>query len=343
MQLMALLVLWLTAGCARVLPLDGRACPCTTGYVCDTARDRCVRQVESPSDAAAADAQPSPSLTRQLVSPDRGASVWRLWASGANNLYAAGTGVFRSSGDGNWTEITPAEAALTYGPIWGNEEGDLYLFAEQTFHDASALLHRSNIGAWTWIAAPATIAAIWGSAADDVWAVGESGTILHSTGRDWWEPVASPTTSTLRSVWGTSHTNAYAVGDGGTIVRWDGKMWSLEVSGIDNGLGTVGGRGPNEIYALRYDDYGPGSMILRSTGDGQWTPSPGPMVPGALWRSNDGGLYIVGCSQLLQLANDGTWVPVDDHIDYPCATGAWGTDLDHLYLVAQEPYVFYRS
>lgn len=334
---MTLLVLVL-AGCARQLALDGRACPCAVGYVCDVARDTCVRDVAPAVDAGVGDGPPRSNLSRQLVSPDRDESVWRIWASGPGDLYAAGTGVFHSTGDGSWTEITPEEPSLRYEAIWGWAIDDLYMAVEQSSPEASAVLHRTGNGSWSWVAAPASITAIWGSAADDIWAVGELGTIIHSTGSDVWEQVAAPTTNSLSSVWGTSGVNAYAVGRQGTILKWDGTTWSTETSGTYDDLYLVWGASANEIYAVSQ-----AGTILRSTGDGSWSASAIPVGASALWRSDAGEIYLVGCKRMLRLAGADAPVPVDDELAYPCAEGAWGTGLDRLYLVARRPFVYYRS
>jgi hypothetical protein len=215
MHLMVLLVLTVAAGCERLLPLDNHACPCVPGYVCDLSRRTCVRDVEGQADAAVSDGRSSGHLAWQLLLENR---VGSIWANGANDIYVAGTGVFHSEGHGTWTQITPTEPSFTFGAIWGSGPGDLYVGGYVDYR-VSALLHLTGIDSWTWAKAPAEITAIWGSAVDDIWAVGEPGTIMHSTGHDVWEPFASPVSDWLWSVWGTSSVNAYAVGQRGTILR----------------------------------------------------------------------------------------------------------------------------
>ena len=70
---------------------------------------------------------------------------------------------------------------------------------------------------------------VWGSSGSDVFAVGDSGTILHYDGTAW-SAVASPTANNLNSVWGSSATDAFAVGDNGTILHYDGLHWSTVAS-----------------------------------------------------------------------------------------------------------------
>jgi hypothetical protein len=69
--------------------------------------------------------------------------------------------------------------------------------------------------------------AVWGSAAGDVWAVGDGGAISRWDGTAWTLiPPAGLPTSTLRGIWGSSASNIYAVGDTGTLLHYDGTRWS---------------------------------------------------------------------------------------------------------------------
>ncbi|MBI5546872.1 MAG: hypothetical protein HY901_23565 [Deltaproteobacteria bacterium] len=65
---------------------------------------------------------------------------------------------------------------------------------------------------------------VWGSAANDVWAVGAGGTVLHYSGNSW-SPGTSNTTSDLSGVSGSASDNVWAIG-WRQILRYDGTMWS---------------------------------------------------------------------------------------------------------------------
>ncbi|NOZ88222.1 MAG: hypothetical protein GXP49_18575 [Deltaproteobacteria bacterium] len=76
---------------------------------------------------------------------------------------------------------------------------------------------------------------VWGKSADDLYAVGFSGTILHFDGTSW-KKMESGTTEDLMGVWGykledqennQTRTEVFAVGTKGTILRYDGKAWAL--------------------------------------------------------------------------------------------------------------------
>jgi photosystem II stability/assembly factor-like uncharacterized protein len=66
---------------------------------------------------------------------------------------------------------------------------------------------------------------LWGTSGDNVYAVGDNGTILHWDGTSW-SAVPSNTGEVLRKIWGASNTNIYAVGNNRTIVYYNGNTWT---------------------------------------------------------------------------------------------------------------------
>jgi len=70
----------------------------------------------------------------------------------------------------------------------------------------------------------ASLNALWGSAPNDVWAVGDSGAIIHRTGSDW-NVSRSNVIVPLRGIWGSAADDVWVVGDGGVILNWDGQSW----------------------------------------------------------------------------------------------------------------------
>jgi hypothetical protein len=77
-------------------------------------------------------------------------------------------------------------------------------------------------GAWVQVPSGLTMTvdlyAVWGSATNDVFAMGDSGTILHWDGMQW-NGVNSGTTSFLISAWGSAPLNIWAVGQGGALIH----------------------------------------------------------------------------------------------------------------------------
>lgn len=66
-----------------------------------------------------------------------------------------------------------------------------------------------------------------------------------------WIPLALPSTTVLTAVWGSSANDVYVVGTSGTILHSsDGTTFTAEPSGVTFNLNGVGGSGPNDVYAV---------------------------------------------------------------------------------------------
>ncbi|MEM9492624.1 MAG: hypothetical protein AAGC55_25980, partial [Myxococcota bacterium] len=72
----------------------------------------------------------------------------------------------------------------------------------------------------------------WGSGCDDIFVVGNEGTIWHYDGQDW-VAMTSGTERHLTGVAGSGPDDVYAVGFAGSILHYDGEQWSPVASPTD--------------------------------------------------------------------------------------------------------------
>ena len=92
---------------------------------------------------------------------------------------------------------------------------------------------------WDWINPTVTnnpLNAVWGSSADNVYAVGDFGSVIHWNGTKWTRmPV--PGNRMLVGVWGSSPDDVWVIGSGdfhryedvvygSLMIHWDGQKWS---------------------------------------------------------------------------------------------------------------------
>jgi hypothetical protein len=92
---------------------------------------------------------------------------------------------------------------------------------------------------------------VWGAAANDIWTVGNSGTIMHFDGV-YWNTVDSHTAGNLNGIWGTAADNIYACGGGGTILHYDGITWSVLPSTYRSNYVSISGTGPDNIWVVGF-------------------------------------------------------------------------------------------
>jgi hypothetical protein len=116
-----------------------------------------------------------------------------------------------------------------------------------------------------------TLLGVWGSSANDVWAVGgqaDRALVMHGDGARWTR-VDIDAPSLLWSVYGFSATDVYAVGEGGLILRYDGIEWRRVESGTDLWLYGVWGSSKDDVWIVGGDRNGPpgSAVMLRGSGD----------------------------------------------------------------------------
>jgi hypothetical protein len=135
---------------------------------------------------------------------------------------------------------------------------------------------------------------VHGTAANDVWAVGDGGLIAHFDGAAW---TVHPTgfTAKLNAVWARSPTDVWVAGEQGKVLRWDGQRWREIFASMGNFVDlwadSTGAHGVgwslSEWFVAHYRDgdaQGP-RMVL----------SPAPMRDlEAIWGVEGGPLFVGG-------------------------------------------------
>jgi hypothetical protein len=165
-------------------------------------------------------------------------TLWWCAGSGPGAWAVGERGAVLRRGDG-WVPVDTGDVlqptTTLYG-VWTDGAATWVVGGDATAGGARPVIarHRAAEG-WQAIDTAAlpdvALFKVWGSGADDVWAVGTGGVILHFDG-DAWTPTTSPTDDRLIAVWGTTADDVYAVGgDGvGLVLRWDGAAWTTFAS-----------------------------------------------------------------------------------------------------------------
>ena len=111
------------------------------------------------------------------------------------------------------------------------------------------------LGSWSLQTTPSVqpLYGLWGSAANNAWAVGGLGTLVKLTGSTWAADAQSGvlTTATLNDVWGANASNVWAVGSGGVILHWSGgTSWSKVLSPTKKTLSGIWSSRPGDMWAV---------------------------------------------------------------------------------------------
>lgn len=168
----------------------------------------------------------------------------------------------------------------------------------------------------------APLRAVSGSAADDVWAVGDAGAAWRWDGARWTR-VDTGVSAALRDVWVRAPDDAWAVGDGATALRWDGVRWRSFPLPLPLDLTRVHGRASDDAWAIGSDPRG--SWVLRWDG-ARWARDtaglPAGYVARGIWAAPDGRVWLAGSAVLRR--EGGVWLREDAGVE-ASLTAVWGT------------------
>jgi hypothetical protein len=151
---------------------------------------------------------------------------------------------------------------------------------------------------------------LWASGPNDIYAVGSSGMIAHSTGNDQWAIQSSGTGAILYGVWGSGPTDVYIAPYINTVLHSTGDGgWDHEPQPAASTFYGVWGSGPNDIYV-----YGGGAT--HSTGGGVWQMPAQNITANAdqgipvywMWGSSSTDVYASGPgASVYHSKGDGSW------------------------------------
>jgi hypothetical protein len=135
---------------------------------------------------------------------------------------------------------------------------------------------------------------VWGTAQNDVWAVGVAGNIVHFDGSTW-TVVNTPITTDLTWVSGTGPKDVWAVGPN-DILHWGGSTWQTVPGGNNIGLNAIWPASASEVWAV-----GARGQILRgspagftpvSSGTGKFLYTVWGTSPSDVWAGGETGVLV---------------------------------------------------
>ena len=139
--------------------------------------------------------------------------------------------------------------------------------------------------------------AVWALAANDVWAAGQGGRLVHWNGSAL-QVVQSPTSKDLSTVWGVDANHVWA--GGADLIRFDGTEWQTVPSPAPQGATFITGAAADDVWVDA------GDVAVFHWDGAQWAqpgdPATRPTVLGAaftsfgpLWAPGSGRAWVGGC------------------------------------------------
>lgn len=185
---------------------------------------------------------------------------------------------------------------------------------------------------------------VWGTAPDDIYAVGSAGLVMHWDGRSWSEVVGVPPVAfDLLSISGNrpdeTHPagDIYVVGLGGTILHYDGVAWTQQGMPMDDGGVPM----TRDLHAVATGAYGRATavgvdalMIDTSDNGATWTMTAIPTqetLNGVWMAPGGGGAVAVGNLGTILQFDGSSWsrqriTGLTGHLK-----GVWGWDMGNVF------------
>lgn len=185
--------------------------------------------------------------------------------------------------------------------------------------------------------AASLINGIWGSAADDVYAVGDGGDIVHSTGDGTWKQQMIDTGSRLTGVWGSGNGDIYVSVFSNFLLHstGDGK-WQHQTTALGEVFRDIWGPSATQIYALV------GGGVDVSSGDGNWrnyVTITASAYTTAIWGASASDVFVAtnysDAPTVYRLSASGDWTG-DRGSPKVSLADITGSDPNHLYAIGAD-------
>ncbi len=221
-----------------------------------------------------------------------GTSTHDVWAVGENGRITHWNGT-------SAIEHVSGTTATLYG-VWAASPADVWAVGGTPEGGASrpndVVLHFDG-QSWAPSPLPQTLGRaffkVWGTRSDDLYVVGEAGTIWHRTGTDWALESSSSVTGRLTTVNGCGDHEIYAVGGRDILRSDDGSTWTRDAvsAALTNDVNGVACASPGNAVVVGF-----GGLKMRRIA-GAWHDDVGaqPYVDlHAAWADESGAYWTVG-------------------------------------------------
>lgn len=241
---------------------------------------------------------------------------------GDANVVVAGDGgsLLRYDGD-HWRALDSGTTSKIQA-LWSvGRDAPLLLATEAgqllRVHDEGSIPEKIDV--------PGRLSGLWGTGANDIFAVGDRGSIRHFDGKIWSRQPCR-TAQDLYSVWGASPEAVFAVGRWGVSLHYDGSQWRELETNTKRALTAIWGVNEGEVYTI-----GRGGVVRQFNGRAWrklWCPHEERDLF-AIWGRGSGDVFFAGDAGML-LHYDGSkcraLAPLDD-IDVRALVGVGSGEL----------------
>jgi hypothetical protein len=207
---------------------------------------------------------------------------------------------------------------------------------------STATVHNTVLtGTWRSVASPTTknLKAVWASAPDNVYAVGEAGTIVHCTGSNPCSLVTPITSNNLNGIWGSSSNDIWVAGDNGTILHFNGSSWSTVTSPTSRYLTSVWGLDANNVVMTAAGGAGANTMIFWDGANWAAFPFMNDSLL-SVWGTSNSNIWAVGYAGIIDHWNGTNWTRWS-FVSSEMLLTVWGASADDAWIGGDRGNLFH--
>ena len=309
--------------------------------------------------------------------------LYSVWGAADNEVFAGGDGGKIVFYDGyGWTDRSPGMGiTYTYRGIWGTSASDVFAVAGPyiVHWDGSDWSLMTNVGSGA-----GDLRSVWGSAGNDVFAVGRGAKVFHYDGSQWsvifdggidysldaiwgraadevyafggmyplralryngtsWNSITAPTNLEAYAAAGTG-AGVFIAGENGQLLKYDGTVWLRFNRFCAQEYAGIWGSSAVDVYVIGHDPLSPVDENYRANlhFDGNaWTVFTMPSASSAIWGSSATDVFI-GSEDGAIYHFDGSAWSLLTQIGYNKIYGIWGSGPGDVFTVGDAPYPFSR-
>jgi hypothetical protein len=265
-------------------------------------------------------------------------ALYGVWGAATGEVYIVGDQgtILQATGGGAFADQS-ASTRYTLAGLFGFDSGHVITVGIDNRNSEGAVLRTQTDGSFAGNGfATDSLVAVWGVSANDIWAVGGSGQIMHNTMATTWSQPQSGTTRNLWAVWGSGASDVYAVGDRGVIVHYDGSSWSRQSSPATTTLTGLWGSSATDVYAVGF-----GGEVLHNDGSGWSEESSGVTDDLNAITGVGSDLFVVGSGGVILHRSGGTWSPEMSGTTRSL-WAVWGSSTAGVYAVGDAGTILHR-
>lgn len=223
-------------------------------------------------------------------------TYWWVYGTGPSDVWMVGESGRITHYDGSAFKEYPRVTTATLFGVWAASPTDAWAVGGTPEGGTAApndLLFHWDGAAWTPSPLPKalgrTLFKVWGTGSDNLYIVGEAGTVWHRVGATWTQETA-PAHGTLLTVFGCSASEVYAVG-GRDVLLSNGAAWSAVNVTLVNDVSGVSCAAPGQVVIV--GSGGAKQRLVMGAWQDDFGTVPYTDLHGA-WADASGGYWAVG-------------------------------------------------